>query len=278
MTARVAVVTGASRGIGLAICTALAQRGAALVLVARDPQRLDAARLHLELLAPGCVLGIHAVDLAQPRLVRLTGAAIARSHPRVDVLIHNAGVIEMARSETAAGLERTWATNVLAPFVLTRALQPVLPPYPSTRVVFMSSMVHRWGRIDRADTQLTHGYSADRAYNQSKLALVALAAQWARRQPGWLGFSMEPGMTDTDFGSNYTGWRALMRRLYRPFMATPAQAADTASWLATAPPSRLENGAHYAGRAVRTPARGAHDPALGDWLWQLLAAQSETLC
>lgn len=264
------MVTGASRGIGLAICQQLAASGWRLVLVARDETRLHSAQTLLDASVPGCVVDCRAVDLGQRAEVERLAAGLLRAGREITALVHNAGVIRMRRELTVDGVERTWATNVVAPFVLTRRLQPVLPPHPGTRVIFMSSLVQRWGRIHWQDPGLAQGYSADAAYNQSKLALRLLARAWAVRQPGWLALSMEPGMTATDFGSDYTGFRAWMRRLYRPFMATPAQAADTACWLATADAAGLVAGGHYRRRArVPMPSDGADD-ALAGHLFDLL--------
>ncbi|MCG2584936.1 SDR family NAD(P)-dependent oxidoreductase [Massilia sp. TS11] len=271
---RLALVTGASRGIGLAICHGLAAQGVQLLMLARDPRRLQQASAQIAERYPGAVCATYAADLADSAALPGLGRAMAAKWPRIDILIHNAGIIEMARRENSAGLELTWATNVLAPFLLTRALLPALPAQASTRVVFMSSLVRRWGQLRRSDNQYVHGYTADAAYNQSKLALVLLAAAWARQQPGWLSLSMEPGMTDTDFGSQYRGLRALIRRCYRPWMATPAQAADTAVWLATADASALAGGQHF---IRRQPCHLRPEPALEDWLWSTLCAQSTAL-
>jgi len=178
----------------------------------------------------------------------------------------------MRRELTSDGLERTWATNVVAPHLLTRLLLPALPDDPAGRVVFMSSLVRRWGTLQLADPGLADAYTPDRAYNQSKLAVMLLAQAWADRRPGWLSLSMEPGMTATDFGSDFRGLRALMRTLWRPFMATPEQAADTAVWLATAAPASLVPGGHYRKRRRMVLNPDAPDPELLQRLFATLEA------
>lgn len=256
----VALVTGASRGIGLAISRRLAAQGWQLVAVARDSSRLDNACAELERRHPGCVQQLAALDLAEQAQVRVFASRLLAAGRPLRAIVHNAGVMCMQRELTRDGLERTWATNVVAPHLLTRLLQPLLPVGPAGRVVFMSSLVRRWGALALDDPGLALGYTPDKAYNQSKLALLLLARAWAGRQPGWLSLSMEPGMTDTDFGSGYTGFRAWIRRLYRPFMATPAQAADTAVWLATVESRLLEAGGHYRRRRrVPLPGRAGQD-------------------
>lgn len=264
-----AVVTGASRGIGLAVCDGLVRAGWRVVIVARDAHRLATARAQLEAAVPGSVCSQWAVDLGCRAEAERLAAGLLEAGEPIDALVHNAGVICLQRELTADGVERIWATNVVAPFVLTHRLLPLLAPVPATRVIFMSSLVHRWGRLHPADPGLASSYTADGAYNQSKLALRLLARAWAKRRPGWLSLSMEPGMTATDFGASYTGWRALARRLYRPFMATPEQAADTAIWLATADAAVLCNGAHYRGRVPRTVGR-ADERVDIDLVWEML--------
>ena len=258
----VALITGASRGIGLAIAKGLASRGWQLVLASRDAQRLQQACEVLDRMASGCLRSRHALDLAEPDQVKSLSCALLEAQTPLRAIVHNAGVMCMERQLTTHGLERTWATNVVAPHLLTQLLQPLLPASDGGRVIFMSSLVRRWGSLNLDDPGLSTGYTADRAYSQSKLAVVLLAQAWAAREPGWLSLSMEPGMTDTDFGSEYRGFRGLMRTLYRPFMATPEQAADTAVWLASAPACSMVPGGHYRRRTRVLPDRGAADARL----------------
>lgn len=243
--APVALVTGASRGIGFAICSLLAGKGWLLIPVAHDRARLQQACSRLEQMHSGCVAFSHAVDLAEQPMVHELADRVIQANIPLRALVHNAGVIQMKRELTSNGMEKTWATNVVAPHVLTQRLSLLLPANPTGRVIFMSSMVERWGSLNLTDTSLSDCYTPDSAYNQSKLALRLLAMAWAERQPGWFSLSMEPGMTDTDFGSNYTGLRAWMRRIYRPFMETPIQAADTAVWLLTTDGQHLIAGGHF---------------------------------
>lgn len=267
---RTAVVTGASRGIGFAVCDGLVRAGWRVVVVARDPGRLAAARQRLDATVPGSVCNEWAVDLGCRAGVEQLASGLLRAGEPVDALVHNAGVICLQRALTTDGVERTWATNVVAPFVLTHRLLPLLPPVPATRVIFMSSLVHRWGRLHPDDPGLARGYTADEAYNQSKLALRLLAQAWAERRPGWLSLSMEPGMTATDFGADYTGWRALARSLYRPFMVSPERAADTAIWLAVADGAELRNGAHYKRRRVLNAGGDFGESAHAELAWSML--------
>lgn len=258
----VALVTGASRGIGLAIAKGLAFRRWQLVLASRDEHRLQQACDELDRMAPGCVRSRHALDLAEADQVRSLSSSLLQAQTPLRAIVHNAGVMCMQRQLTTHGIERTWATNVVAPHLLTQLLQPLLPASDAGRVIFMSSLVWRWGSLHLEDPGLASAYTADKAYNQSKLAVLLLARAWAQSRPGWLSLSMEPGMTDTAFGSEYRGFRGLMRTLYRPFMATPEQAADTALWLAAAPAADLVSGGHYRRRRRVVPDPAAASPDL----------------
>lgn len=273
---RIAVVTGASRGIGAKACERLAASGWRLVLVAKNPERLEQQARRLQAMDSGCVLSTHSLDLGDLAQVSALASTLLERLERLDALVNNAGVIQSTWELTPQATERTLATNVLAPFILTRRLKPLLCATSGARVVFVSSLVRRWGAIHLDDLSLTNSFTPDAAYNQSKLALVLLARAFSRRATGWVSLSMEPGMTATDFGSDYRGLRAVMRRLYRPFMATATTSGDAVAWLAEQDVLSLVNGGHYVRtKLVSCDGESAND-ALGERLFEALERMTAT--
>ena len=177
------LVTGATSGHGLGLARLLARRGAALVLLGRSPERLAAVQRELTGLAPTpprtvvCDLAVRAdVD-------RAADALLADGQP-LHVLVNNAGIVNQRRELTPDGVEATLAVNVLAPYQLTVRLLPLLAASAPARVVLVSSDMHRVARLDPGDLQLARGYSWWTAYGRSKLALVVMARDLARRLRG----------------------------------------------------------------------------------------------
>ena len=139
MSGRVALVTGATGGLGVAAATALAQRNADVWIVGRDPQRIEAARRAIAAVAPDSSVTTAVADLAVLDDVRNLADRVRRSVPRLDVLIHNAGALTHDLRYTVDGLEVTAQVHVVAPFLLTTALLPILQNTGDARVITVSS-------------------------------------------------------------------------------------------------------------------------------------------
>ena len=169
MAGRTVLVTGGTGGIGKATALGLAALGARVAITGRDQQRADdAAR---EIAAAGDVpVEVFVADLSSQAEVRRLGDEVLQRLDRIDVLVNNVGGYWNTRHRTADGLERTFALNHLAPFLLTSLLLHRLERATSARVVTVASHAHATGRIDFADLQGERSYSGARAYNQSKLA------------------------------------------------------------------------------------------------------------
>ena len=181
---RTVLVTGGSGGIGRATALGLAAMGAHPAITGRDRGRTeDAAR---EIRVAGGQVDVFVADLScQAQVRRLAGEVLQRLS-RIDALVNNAGGFWNTRHVTADGLERTFALNHLAPFLLTSLFLGRLKRSAPARVVSVSSNVQAIGRIDFDDLQGERSYSGARAYNQSKLANVLFTYELARRAPGHL--------------------------------------------------------------------------------------------
>ena len=277
MRGRVCVVTGASRGIGAATSRALARLGATVVMLGRDRERLSRVVEQVRedaREARGQALPVIA-DLACFDAIRGAAREITDRFGAVHVLVNNAGVSVPRRRLSADGIELTLAVNVLAPFLITRELLPALRRGAPARVINVASVFARWGgaRIDFENLQGERRYSGDRAYLQSKLAMVLLTRAFAEhlRGTGITALCVDPGLAVTDLLRDRWWWRARwLRPLWRRLFLTPDEAAQ-ANVLAATSPALAEAGGRWfdrRGREVRLPDR-PRDPNVAERLWHV---------
>ncbi len=180
-TGQLAVVTGANSGIGLETTRGLAALGATVVMACRDLDKGRSAAADVRQSLPGAALDVRELDLADLASVRAFADTFADGAP-VDRLINNAGVMAVPeRRETADGFEMQFGTNALGHFALTGLLLPRVLAAPASRVVWLSSIAHRDGRLDFDDLQSRRSYDPQRAYRQSKLADLVLSIEMQRR-------------------------------------------------------------------------------------------------
>jgi NAD(P)-dependent dehydrogenase (short-subunit alcohol dehydrogenase family) len=272
MTDKVCLVTGATSGIGLATALGLARQGATLILVARNRERGAAvlARIREE---SGSTCGqFFAADLSAQAEVRQLATDIQARYPHLDVLINNAGSFFHKRQESADGIEMTWALNVLGPVLLTRRLLPSLRASGSARVINVSSVVHRGARIHFEDLEGKKRYNRLRAYSQSKLAIVLLTYELARRLDG-TGVTanvLDPGFVATGIISENASrfWR-LFQSAANLVAVSPQVGAQTGIYLASSPDVARTTGRYLKGsRPVRSAPR-SYDLVAAQRLWRV---------
>jgi dehydrogenase/reductase SDR family member 12 len=231
LTGRTIVVTGATSGLGLSLVDTLARRGAGVVLVARDPAKAAGVAGDLEGLGAGAVSTVTA-DLGDLDAVRAAAAALLADHPRIDVLVHNAGALSADRRTNPQGTEMTVASQVVGPFLLTALLLERLRSSAVSRVLTVSSggMYSQPLRVEGLEMG-PDDYDGTTAYARAKRAQVTLNELWAAAvDPGEVVFhAMHPGWADTP------GVRSSLptfRKVVGPALRTPAEGADTLFWLA----------------------------------------------
>jgi NAD(P)-dependent dehydrogenase (short-subunit alcohol dehydrogenase family) len=184
---RTAVITGGNTGLGFAAARVLAQRGATVVLACRNLERAADAAARIRASAPHAAVETLQLDLASQASVREAADHLRAIHPRIDLLINNAGALLTHRSITDDGFERTFATNHLGPFAFTGLVLDLLLPVPCSRIVTLSSIGHRYGAgtINFDDLHManswTHSASNRAAYFQSKLANLMFTYELQRR-------------------------------------------------------------------------------------------------
>ena len=210
MAGKIVLVTGGTGGIGKGTASGLAVLGADLAVTGRDRARTEAAAESIRAASGNGGVRAFAADLSVQSEVRRLAADVLDTYPRLDVLVNNVGGFWAHRHVTADGLERTFALNHLAGFLLTNLLLDRLKASAPSRVVAVSSGAQSMGTIDFDDLQGERRYSGQRAYNQSKLANVVFTFDLARRLEGSgvTATVLHPGVVRTAF-SQRRGPRSL---------------------------------------------------------------------
>jgi retinol dehydrogenase 14 len=197
MTERTSLVTGATDGIGRHTALTLARRGGRVLVHGRSRQKAEAVRDQLRAESGSPKIEAVAGDLSSLDEVRALARDAAALAPKLDVLIHNAGVFMKERTLSRDGFEMTFAVNHLAPFLLTHLLLPNLRASDEPRAVHVSSIAHSRGVIAWDDLNMERGYDGYRAYAASKLMNVLFAFDLARRAPFLASNALHPGVIGT---------------------------------------------------------------------------------
>ncbi|MFZ1412341.1 MAG: SDR family NAD(P)-dependent oxidoreductase [Micropruina sp.] len=285
LTGRLAVVTGANAGLGLATAEALASKGAHVVLAARTRETAVRAVASIRAKLPTASLEIVSLDLGSLASVREAADAITAGHDCVDILINNAGVMAIPESRTEDGFESQLGINHLGHWALTAHLMPLIVAAPQGRVVSVTSTAHHSGRpLDPKNPNLRGTYTPWDAYSQSKLAnyhfALGLQREFARAGVRATSLMAHPGLTHTGLINNAvighaggTRARSVARWLVSRTGMRPAQGALPQLRAATDP--RAKGGDFYAprfvnsGAAVRRPVlRPGADEAI-KVLWEV---------
>jgi retinol dehydrogenase 12 len=265
----VAIVTGASAGIGFHTALGLAAGGMQVVLVGRDPRRTERARRLVAERSGSRQVTSALADFASLAAVRRLAETILPTHPRIDVLVNNAGLISPRFQLSEDGYEMTVAVNHLAPFLLTNLLLDRLRASAPARIVTVASQAHRGARLDPAELARPRDWSSLSAYGRSKLCNIlfthALAARLDPREV--TAACLHPGMVSTAIGDRAGSLAGFGWRLIKPFLTSPEKGAATSLFLATAADPIPFHGAYVIGRRIAEPDSAARDDRLAEDLW-----------
>ncbi len=245
------VVTGANSGIGYYTALELARRGATVILACRSATKGEAAAARINAIAPGRAV-FSALDLDSLASVRAFATRLAGEYAALDILINNAGIMALRQRETTEdGFERQIGVNFLGHFALTMALLPLLRAAPAPRVIQLSSIAHKKGRIALEDLQSERHYDPWKAYQQSKLAMLMFALELQRRSDaaGWriLSLAAHPGIARTELFANGPGTNHAINlaiKVFGPIFSQSAEAGAQPSVLAATDPA-AKPGAYY---------------------------------
>jgi len=269
------VITGATSGIGLAAAGALAERGAHVVMVGRDPARTETAAAAVRARAPRAEVAHLLCDFSSQADIRRLATELRTAHSRLDVLVNNAGGVHKVRRETVDGIEATFAVNHLGYFLLTNLLLDLLVASAPARVVTVASVGHRQGTLDFDDLGFARGgYRIMRAYARSKLANVLFAAELARRLAGTgvTSNSLHPGAVATNIWSGAPAWaKPLIFVFFRPFFISPEKGGERIVQLAADPALEGVSGKYFENGRPVAPAPLAQDEELARRLWRTSA-------
>lgn len=281
------VITGATSGIGRLAALALAQKGHHLILTARNPAKANETMAAITAAAPGTRVDMHYVDLTDISSVVQVGDAIAAQHPRIDVLINNAGLHAFQQRVTADGFSEMVAVNYLAPWILTDRLRAALLAAPSARVVTVASEASRQSHgldplRDLFDTQPFTARGSSRIYGRTKLMNIMFSVELARqlRGQGVAVNCLDPGFNVTGLGRELGFATPLTHVLNWLRIGNPDRGAGLIVKLATDPAFQTRSGLYVSGRNAQivTPISPGDDQATRMALWSLTASTvSQTL-
>jgi NAD(P)-dependent dehydrogenase (short-subunit alcohol dehydrogenase family) len=275
MIGKICMVTGATSGIGKVTARALAEQGATVIVVGRDPARSDATVRETRQQTGNDRVECLLADLSSMQQVRDLAAQFKRHHDRLHVLVNNAGAIFMMRHTSADGLEMTFALNHLGYFLLTNLLLDVITVSAPARIVNVSSAAHVGMRLNFDHLQhrgfFFNGYGA---YGQSKLMNLLFTYELARRLDG-TGVTvnaLHPGFVRSRFFSN--NWGVLGQAIWRVIGLagiSPEQGAQTSIYLATSPEVEGVTGQYFARCKPVRSSHESYDEEAQRRLWRISA-------
>lgn len=274
LSGRVCVVTGANTGMGKETARALATMGATVVMACRSTEKGEAAKNEIAAGKPKGELEVMTVDVSSMASVRGFAAVLQGKHPKIDVLVNNAGAWWPEKKTSADGYELQWATNVLGPHLLTQLLLPALEKSGHGRVVNVASSFASGLDLDDVNWE-KRPYNGMKAYSSTKQADRMLTWALAKRVAGKpiTVNATNPGLVGTDFNRSVTsGAMKLFYKLLSPITKSSADGADVTVWAAAAPELEKVSDKFFDKRKERKCQ--FRDPGPVDRLWELCEKQA----
>ncbi len=279
---KVVVVTGANSGLGYETSLALVQKGAHVVLACRNMEKGETAVAQIRQQVPPASLELTTLDLADLASIRQFAAEFQANHDRLDVLINNAGIMAIPYRQTADGFEMQFGVNHLGHFALTGQLIDLIMQTDESRVVTVSSNLHKQGKIDFDNLNSEQDYSKWGAYNNSKLANLLFTYELQRRLAAagskTISAAAHPGYSATNLQQGNSSWlQNMVLGLANKIMAQSAAMGALPTLYAATMPD-VPGGDYYGpggrgemrGHPVKVQSNGAsHDEATAVKLWQV---------
>lgn len=276
MENKVALITGANAGLGLATARELARRQFDLILVCRNHQKGKMAQAEVQRVNPGITVDLVTADLGDRDSLRKAAQRITDTYARLDVLITNAGYTPATIEFTQEGIEKSFYASHIGHFRLTHYLTDLLKKTATqtgdVRIISLSSAAYALGNKDRFFRRIDN-LALFSAYGDDKLANLLFARGAARQfaETGIRAYSVHPGAVRTNFGADTPGFVGKLFKLAGPFMRTPQQGAQTTIFLASAPLKAIgerNTGGYFADSRPKAMSNRAITDANADWLWQ----------
>jgi NAD(P)-dependent dehydrogenase (short-subunit alcohol dehydrogenase family) len=260
------LITGATSGIGKETAVGLANMGARVVLVSRDEERGRSACEEITERSGNRSIEFFLCDLASFESIR-SFCSLFKQERELHVLVNNAGVWNFTRRASQNGIESTFATNYLAPFLMTNLLLGILKKCSPSRIINVSSQLHS-GTINFDDIEFRLNYSGMKAYSQSKLALILFTRLLAEKLEG-TGVTvnaLHPGFVSTDLARD---GGLTLKAVFRLFGKNPEKGADTSVYVASSPDVNGISGEYFVDRRIALPSKESHDMDMARRLWEV---------
>lgn len=270
MNDKICMVTGANAGIGKVTARELAKMGAHVVMVCRSQERGAAAKKEIEQAATGPV-DLMIADMSSQSSIRTLAETFLQTYDRLNVLVNNAGAFFTKRSESADGLEMTFALNHMGYFLLTNLLLDRIKASAPARVVNVSSMAHKLGKINFNDLQATQKFSGMSAYSNSKLANILFTAELARRleDTAVTANSLHPGFVRSNLGKNNSGLMKFILPVIQLLATNEDKGAQTSIYLASSSEVEGVTGKFFIKKKEVMPSDVAQEMTLAEELWRV---------
>ena len=263
------MVTGASSGIGKETSKKLAELGATVVMVCRNKKRGERAISQIEGGSNKAEVELMTADFTSLDSVRAMAKEFLEKHDSLDVLVNNAGGVNLTRSVTPDGFETTFQVDYLSHFLLTNLLLGVLEKSAPSRIVNVSSASHYRGHLNFDDLQMKKGYGVMKAYSKAKLAQVLFTYELSRRLKG-TGVtvnSLHPGAVATNIWKGPMGPFSFLGNITRLFLISPEKGAETPVYLASSPQVEGATGRYYDRMREKQSSAESYDQAVAKKLW-----------
>jgi len=271
MNGKVCLVTGATDGIGKVSARVLAEKGAKVIIVGRNPEKSATVLAELKSSSGNENIDLLMADLAVMQEVRdLAEQVISRYH-RLDILLNNAGGYFAKHELTSDGLERTFALNHMSYFLLTNKLMELLKSSAPARIVNVSSDAHYGVDMDFENLNGEQEYKAWKAYQKSKLANVLFTYELLKKVPADITVNcLHPGFVATNFGHNIGGFFGPVLKIAQRISAIdPEEGAKTSIFLCSAPEVKGVSGKYFYKCQPKTSSRESRNMDTGKRLWQI---------
>lgn len=277
MNKKTCVITGATSGIGYGIAKGLASKGFELILIGRNQKKGETLTEALKTGSGNPFITYYNMDLSSQKQIREIGEKIKDNHAKIDVLINNAGVWISRCEFTDEKIEKQFAVNHLAYFLLTHVLYPSIANAPDGRIINMGSDSHKYGKMNFDDLNYESSYHGLKAHGQSKLANLLFTYELHRlkKENHVSVYCVQPGLVKTDIGVKHTNpFHSFMWKLRRLGGMPPEQAAETAIYLASAPEVAGRSGLYWDKCKPKPSSARSQNTEDAARLWKM----SEQLC
>lgn len=263
------MITGATSGIGREMAFALAGLNHHIILVGRNEKKCRVTRKIMITRTGNKQIDIMIADFADLSQIRNLANNFIQKYPKLDILINNAGVYLMKRSESIDGYEKTFAVNHLAHFLLTNLLLEKLKKSPAGRIITVSSLAHDKRDINFDDLLYEKNYNGLYAYARSKLANILFTYELTRRlkDANITANAFHPGFVATNFGKNNGMLRFILRRLIKRGALTPEEGAETGIYLAISEDVKHVSGKYFVNKKAVNSSKVSYDETLAGELW-----------